>query len=258
MQRNSRDLLTVSPPTFDRTHFSRADRQLGSANAPYDRAWLMARFEEGLQIRMLPPPMRGIVLFQPGRLSWRPIHGLDNALVVHDMRVESEPTSRAAAGRLWDAVEGFARFYGFAVILAILGPQDGLISPDVAPGCGWTTFDDGPNGSRLAGRVISGPVALPRFPRDWSARAAYLGPGPVIQITEERRHICNRARRLIRQAAARGVHVRLDRLADPAEARARAVTPVANFAAIRDGVLLGGADISDADLLKALIRLPRP
>jgi hypothetical protein len=37
--------------------------------------WLMARFEEGLQIRMLHPPEPGIVLFQPGRLSWRPIEG---------------------------------------------------------------------------------------------------------------------------------------------------------------------------------------
>jgi hypothetical protein len=91
MSRSLRDLVTVSPPTFDRTSFAWADRQLGAAHAPYDRDWLMARFEEGLQIRMLHPPEPGIVLFQPGRLSWRPIEGLDNAIVVHDLRVTDGP-----------------------------------------------------------------------------------------------------------------------------------------------------------------------
>jgi hypothetical protein len=134
MSRSLRDLVTVSPPTFDRTAFSWADRQLSAAHAPYERDWLMARFEEGLQIRMLHPPEPGIVLFQPGRLSWRPIEGLDNAIVVHDLRVTDGPDARAVAKRLWDGVEEFAQFYGFASVLAVMGEEEGLVSPAFAPG----------------------------------------------------------------------------------------------------------------------------
>lgn len=264
MPRQLRDLVTVSPPTFDQTRFAAVDRQLCTAHAPYDKSWIMARFEEGLQIRMLPPPASGLVLFQPGRLSWRPIEGLDSALVVHDLRVAADASSRSSAARLWTAVELFARFYGFSTILALMGSPEvphgntqgaahgGLIAPDCAPGRGWITFDRGPLGARLTGRVLTGPVALPRLPRDWRARAAALGPGAVIQTTGESARTEARAAWLIARAASAGVVVRHDRLTTPWEARSRGVSPVAGFAALRDGVLLGGADRPDAELLHGL------
>jgi hypothetical protein len=89
------------------------------------------------------------------------------------------------AKRLWDGVEEFAQFYGFASVLAVMGEEEGLVSPSFAPGRRWMTMDEGPGGARLSARVLMGPVDLPRFPRDWRARAAALGPGPVIQTTGE-------------------------------------------------------------------------
>jgi hypothetical protein len=247
-------LLTVSPPTFDRMPFAWADQALRAHRAPYDRAWLMARFEEGLQIRMLPPPTAGIVLFQPGRLSWRPVEGVAQALVVHDLRVEPGPGARRAASRLWAGVEDFGRFYGFASVLAVLGARDGLIAPEAAPGRGWVTFDEAPQGvggARLAGKVLTGPMSLPHFPTDWRARAAALGPGPVLQTTDESPEIEARAQRLCARAAAAGIHVTRDRLATPHDARNRAVAPGTAFAAVFDGKLIGGQGLDDATILSA-------
>jgi len=264
MSRSLRTLLTVSPPTFDRVPFSWADQALCAHHAPYDRAWLMARFEEGLQIRMLPPPEAGLVLFQPGRLSWRPIEEAGQAIVVHDLRVEPGPAAQKAAQRLWAGVEDFARFYGFSAVLAVLGAADGLIAPDLAPGRGWVTLDTFPSGSgqagdgaaaapaaRLAGRVLAGPVSLPHFPTDWRARAATLGPGAVLQTTAESPEIEARADGLCRKAAAAGIPVARDRLTSPHEARTRAVSPGTAFAAINDGIFLGGQALPDRVILRA-------
>jgi hypothetical protein len=251
MPRSLRDLLTVSPPTFDRTSFAGVDRQLGAAHSPYDRTWLMARFGEGLQIRMLPPSDPGIVLFQPGRLSWRPIDGLDDAVVVHDLRVRPGPGARVAAERLWRGVEDFARFYGFSSVLAILGEEEGLVVPTCGPGRGWMTADVGPGAARLVARVLHGPMSLPRFPRDWLARAAATGPGPVIQTTGESQKLETRAARLTARAAEGGIRVRRDRFSGPHEARARAVSPGATFSVLLDGIRLGGTELADAAILAA-------
>jgi hypothetical protein len=252
MTRSLRDLVTVTPPSFDRTAFSWADRRLGTAHAPYDRSWLMARFDEGLQIRMLHPPEPGIVLFQPGRLSWRPIEGSGDAIVVHDLRVADGPDARARAGRLWHGVEHFARFYGFSSVLAPIGREEGLVSPGFAPGRGWIVLDEAPGGARLAARVLQGPVALPRFPVDWRARAAALGPGPVIQTSGESRRTEARARRICALAEDAGVTVRRDHLTTPDQARHRAVSPGATFSAVLDGTRIGGLDLSDTELVRAL------
>jgi hypothetical protein len=249
MPRSLRDLVTVSPPTFDRTAFSWADRQLSAAHAPYERDWLMARFEEGLQIRMLHPPEPGIVLFQPGRLSWRPIEGLDNAVVVHDLRVADGPNARAVAKRLWDGVEEFAQFYGFASVLAVLGEEEGLISPSFAPGRRWMTIDEGPGGARLSARVLYGPMDLPHFPRDWRARAAALGPDPVIQTTGESGATERRAARLVERAAGAGIRVCRDRLSTPDLSRHRAVSPGATFSVVAGARRVGGLELSDEEIL---------
>jgi hypothetical protein len=253
-------LLTVSPPTFDRTPFSWVDRALRTHHAPYDRAWLMARFDEGLQIRMLPPPTPGIVLFQPGRLAWRPVEGGAQSLVVHDLRVEPGPDARKVAAHLWAGVEEFARFYGFSSVLAVIGAEDGLIAPEVAPGRGWVIFDEGPRGAaadgvsgraRLAGRVLTGPVALPHFPTDWRARAAALGSAPVIQTTAESPEIETRADTLCARAAAAGIPVGRDRLTSPHDAQTRAVSPETAFSVVLDGAFLGGLGLDDRTILRA-------
>ncbi len=252
MSRSLRDLVTVSPPTFDRTSFTWVDRQLSAAHAPYERDWLMGRFEEGLQIRMLHPPEPGIVLFQPGRLSWRPIEGLDDAVVVHDLRVSDGPEARCVARWLWQGVEEFARFYGFSSVLAAMGHEEGLVSPAFAPGRRWMTVDEGPGGARLTARVLHGPIPLPHFPRDWRARAASLGPDPVIQTTGESGATEARAAQLCARAAGAGLQVRRERLTTPELSRHRAVSPGATFSLVVAGERVGGLELSDEALFAAI------
>lgn len=249
MPRSDRFYLTVSPPTFDRTEFPGVDRALEAPHAPFARDWLMARFSEGLQIRMLRAPLSGFVVFQPGRLSWRPIEGADRAIVVHDLRVARNEHAKEAARRLWSVAEGFARYYGYAAALAAVGSEDGLIAPTLAPGRGWLELDRGAGDVRLLGRVFHGPMAVPHFPRDWMRRAAGQGSGLVIQTTGESAVLETRADRLGETLRARGIPVRRQRFANADEARQWATSPGAVFSVICDGVRLGGPELRDQDVL---------
>ena len=253
------DTVTVSPPTFDRTAFARTDATLTAPHAPYDRDWLMARFGEGLEIRMLKPPYEGLVMFQPGRLSWRPIEGAEQAVVIHDLRVGTGPLARQSAVRLWSAVENFAKYYGYAAVLALLGKGPGLVSPSVAsPPRGWLHYATGPDGARLIGHILQGPMALPAFPSDWQDRAAALGDGIVLQTTGESLPLEARAHGLRGALAARGVEVRHDRLSGPDDVRARALYPGAAYAVACRGCLIGGAELGPDDLLRAVLSRAEP
>ncbi len=253
MSMRNRDTVTVSPPSFDRTAFADTDAALPAPHAPYDRDWLMARFAEGLQIRMLKPPYEGFVMFQPGRLAWRPIEGAERAVVIHDLRVGPGTLARESAARLWSVAGSFARYYGYALVLALLGKGAGLISPGMAPGRGWLTFDEGPCGERLVGQVLQGPLALPCFPRDWVPRAAGVGSGLVIQTTGESRRLEAVARNTVDALSARGVPVRLDRLTDPESVRTRALCPGSAYTVACGGRVIGGAELGPEDLLRAVL-----
>ncbi len=251
MPQSDRDLVTVSPPTFDRVDFARVDQDLAANHPAYDRTWLMDRFSEGLEIRMLRGTPSGFVMFQPGRLAWRPILGADRAIVVHDLRVAEGAETAPALRRLWSNVEDFARYYGYSAILALGGEADGLIAAAHRPGRGWMRLEDDGQGARLWGRVLHGPMALPRLPQDWAARAARLGAGVVLQTTEEPLGWSARVNRIDALLWAHGIPLRVDRLRDGPDVQARAVAVDAAFSVVVDGVRVGGADMTDAAILAA-------
>lgn len=253
MLTHGNDLLTVSPPRLDRTDFARLDRSLPRPLSPYDRGWIMARFREGLQIRLLRRPSEGMVLFQPGKLAWRPILGVGRAIVVHDLRVAGGPHAPEAVDCLWGAVLSFAQYFGFPLVTAIIGTEPGLIAPDHAPGRGWITCDAGAGDARLVMRVLHGPVAMPRLPRDWAGRARDLGPGLVIVTSGESAPLEARAQALRMELAPRGVAIRHIRACDGPDLRARALTPGAAYAVSCDGRHLGGAELGADDLLRAAL-----
>lgn len=254
MLHRGRDTVTVSPPTFERTAFARVDARLAAGHAPMHRGWLMARFAEGLQIRMLRPPLEGLVIFHPGKLAWRPIDGVDRALVVQDLRVAPGPQARDGAARLWAVAEDFARYFGLVSVVALVGTQAGLIAPELAPGRGWCTLDQGVGNARLVGRVLQGPIAVPQLPRDWDRRAAALGPGVTIQTTGESSALERRARTLLRALKARGVHARHDRLVTSEAVRARALCPAAVYSVAVDGRFIGGPEVTPGVILDHLGR----
>ncbi|WJY21713.1 hypothetical protein QTA57_00430 [Fontisubflavum oceani] len=156
MVRQRKELLTVTPPTLERFGFDQIDQALAITGPAMRRDWLLARFQEGLQLRMLRTPDLGLIAFTPGRAAWVPIAGAEEAVVVHDLRVGAQSTAPETVRRLWTAVEEWARFYGFSSVLALSGSALGLIPPDMITGRRYVCLDEGPGKTRLMGKVLRG------------------------------------------------------------------------------------------------------
>jgi len=257
MPGGGRDIVVVSPPNLEKSEFARVDAALSAPHAPLNRDWLLARFAEGLQVRLLKAPNEGLVWCQPGKLAWRPIEGVGRTLVIQDLRVAPGALAREGLARLWSAAERFANYYGFVAVVALVGSGPGLVAQDRAPGRGWMSLDTGPDDVRLVGRVLQGPQVLPFLPTDWTQRAAALGPGVVIQTTGESAGLEARAEDTVARVMAQGQRARHDRLAGPDQVRARAVRPGAVYSVVIDGVVAGGPELT-VEAILALLRRGAP
>lgn len=241
-----RNVITVSPPNLDRTGFLRLEAGLAGPDQPTGRDWLMDRLAEGLQVRMLRPPLRGFIEFAPGRATWRPILGAGQSVVIECLRVDAAPGREEAIGALLRAAEDWARYYGFSMLVM---PTGAAVDPEMLAELrrqGYLVLDRTLGGVRLWGRVLQGPVPLPGLPQDWRERAARLGPGLVVQSLSNGNGQRPMVDELLSRARKAGLPARRDQLATAEEARARLACPNAMSCVVLDGELVGNSGWSVA------------
>ncbi|PIV75269.1 MAG: hypothetical protein COW55_06130 [Rhodobacteraceae bacterium CG17_big_fil_post_rev_8_21_14_2_50_65_11] len=231
----ARDIITVCPPNLDRTGFLSLDNRLDGGAGLTSRDWLLDRLRDGFQIRMLRAPRKGFIAFAPGRASWWPVFGADRCVVVQRLWVEAVNDSVAL---LLTEAEEWARYYGFWAVLALIGQGVDRCAEADLHARGYSIADDSDAGVMLCARILQGPTALPRLPRDWGARAAALGPGLVIQSAGHCPDQTARAEALVSHAREAGLAARLDRIDSAQDARNRLAAPGALFCVALDGEII--------------------
>ena len=235
MARTARQIITVSPPNLDKTGFLPLECRLGGGAGPISRDWLIDRFNDGFQVRMLRAPRRGFIEFAPGRVSWWPIERADDSVVIQRLRVEDEADGGDAAVILLREAEDWARFYGFSAVLALSGHGVGPFGEAELQAHGYRVIDETEDGVLLRAHVLQGPTELPHLPRDWTARMSRLGPGLVIQTTGHCPVQDVRAGLLLSWARQAGLSARLDAITTAEDARARLAAPGTLYCAVLDG-----------------------
>jgi hypothetical protein len=238
MRRHPSDLITISPTNLDRSGYFSDDLALDWPDAITDRAWLADRFAEGMQMRMLHGSPDGFVGFMSGRAIWRPILGAHSFLAIQSVRTGAMSGDPLTMSRLLGAVEDWARYYGYMGVVVLLDAMDAARSFHQRCLSGYCRFDQTAGGVWLLGKVLEGPVELPRLPQDWAERAAKMGPGLVIQTAAGCQAHTQLAHRLIRQARAHQIPARQDVLISALDVRARVVRPTGLFSVVLDGRLL--------------------
>lgn len=238
MARTARQIITVSPPNLDKTGFLSLENGLGGREGPVSRDWLIDRFNDGLQVRMLREPRRGFIEFAPARASWWPLVEMGNSVVVQRLRVDEATDPGDAAVLLLREAEDWARYYGFWAVLVLTGHGvDPGTEADIQS-CGYTVVDETEGGVLLRAHVLQGPMALPRLPRDWGMRTAALGSGLVIQTTGHCVDQTARGEALLAWSRAQGLSARMERLETAREARDRLAAPGTLFCVVLDGEVI--------------------
>jgi len=253
MARTVSKTITISPPNLARTGFLTLAQELSGAAAPSNRDWLLQRFEEGYQVRMLRPPARGYIEFAPGRASWRALNGADRCVVVQCLYADGP---EGAADLLW-AAEEWARYYDFAAIMVLVGPHPCLCAPDLVTSAGYSVIDQTQCVS-LFGKVLQGPLPLPALPQNWAARQAALGPGLVVQCPARSEERLAFARDLVAQGEQLGLCARIGLIETAAAARKAQASPTSPFSVVLNGQAIDDGQLTDFQILQALRQRAAP
>ncbi|WP_146636195.1 hypothetical protein [Nioella nitratireducens] len=237
MARGPRNVITVSPPNLERTGFLSLEQGFAGPSRATRRDWLLERFSEGLQVRMLRPPLRGFVEFAPCRVSWQPLACNGDSVVIE--RLEIDPGSRPSPGlgTLLRAAEEWAGYFGFASVLLPIRAEAG-VSARALSDHGYCCVDRTVGKTGLWMRVLHGPTLLPFLPQDWQARTAALGPGLVVQSGGQSDEQHDIAQGLLDRATAAGLPARFDLLTCAEDARKRTVWPGTLFSVVLDGEVI--------------------
>ncbi|MGI3184248.1 hypothetical protein [Nioella aestuarii] len=239
MARVPRNVITVSPPNLDRSGFLSLEKGLAEPDHSTGRDWLIDRLSQGLQVRMLRPPLRGFIEFVPGRATWRPITGAGQSVVIEALRVDGQAGRVVGIGALLRVAEDWARYFGFSTLLIMVRDGDDPEMRAELRRQNYVTLDRTMGSVQLWGRVLQGPISLPLLPQDWLGRASRLGPGLVVQSLGDGDALWQRAEELLSRGREAGLATRHDHLSKPEQARVRLASPDAMSCVVLDGDLVG-------------------
>lgn len=248
MARTVSKTITVSPPNLMRTGFLDLEQEMLGTSAPSSRDWLLQRFEEGHQVRILRPPGRGFVEFAPGRASWRALSGADQCVVVQCLHADG----LKSAADLLRAAEDWARYFDFAAVMVVAGAHPCLPAPEVATAAGYLVVGETAGGVSLYGKILQGPVPLPALPQNWRARWAALGPGLVVQCAARSPERLEFARDLVARGKKLGLPARVDLIETAAAAQKGLASPVSPFSVVVNGDCIDDGQLSDFQIWQAV------
>lgn len=213
------------------------------------RAWLRARFAEGLQVRLLGDGERGFVEFIPGRHAWRGIEGADDLVVIHCLWVVGKSKGKGFSSLLLEEVEGWARQNGYRGVAALTSTGNWLIAPGVLERRGYRMVDQAAPGYALLAQTFA-PGPDPRLSGGWEDKARALGPGLVVLRSAQCPYLEDAASNARAAAEKLGLPFSDRRIDSAEDLRRLSPTPYGVFALVLDGVLLSSTYLLEKDIVK--------
>ncbi|GKY88869.1 GNAT family N-acetyltransferase [Sinisalibacter aestuarii] len=231
------DIITVTAETVDDYGFFCKMSARKSPAWQAKRAWLLNRFAEGLQLRLLGEGERGFIEFMPGAKCWRAIDDAEDYMVIHCLWVVGASKGQGHAGALLDTAETWAREAGFRGIAALTGSGNWLISPGVLEHRGYTCIDRAEHGFQLTAKTFeSGTV--PHLSGGWHTKAEACEPGLTVLRSAQCPYLEDAAMHASRAADRLGLafHDRVIETAD--DLRRLSPSPYGTYALVHDGRLV--------------------
>ncbi|MBV7377797.1 hypothetical protein [Maritimibacter dapengensis] len=245
------NLITVTPDTLEEHGFFCKMSARKSHAWQAKRDWLLARFSEGLELRLLGGKQRGFVEFMPAARCWRAIENADDLMAIHCLWVVGKSKGKGHARALMEEVERTAHVRGFKGVTVLASKGNWLAKPEVFAHFGYETVEEAaPGFSLMVKRFAPGPA--PRLSGSWAAKAAACGPGLTVLRSAQCPYLEDAAEHVKTFAAAQVIPFKDVRLESAADIRTRAPSPYGVYALVRDGRLVAYHYLLPKDLAQVL------
>lgn len=245
------EIITVTADNVDEHGFFCKMSARGSPAWNAKRDWLMARFEEGLQLRLLGDGERGFIEFMPGAKCWRAIDGAEDYVVIHCLWVVGRSRGRRFARDLLDEVDDWARAEGYPGVAALTSRGTWLIAPGILEHHGFRAVEVCGDGFELWAKS-HGTLAVPRLSGGWAQKAAACGPGVTVLRSAQCPYLEDAAANARAAAGALGLGFREVVIETAEELRRLSPTPYGTYALVLDGRCVSYHPLTEKAALRAL------
>ena len=245
-------LVRVTPQTVEKTGFFCKMSGRKTEGYKRKRAWLDARFSEGLEIAMLGDGERGMIETMPGASCWRAIEAEDY-LVIHCLWVVGKSKGKGFARLLLDDAEQRARAQGFKGLAAVASTGNWLMGPQILDRYGFVrTADDAPYSIHV--KRFDDTAADPVFTGGHRDKARAAGAGLTAFVTDQCPYLADATRTFEVQAAEHGIPFRVERIETVKAVREKMPSPYGVFGVVRDGELFADNYLLPKQIAKLLER----
>jgi L-amino acid N-acyltransferase YncA len=213
-------------------------------------AWVKARLDEGLRIKLLKLPERGFIEYIPGEKAWRAVRA-KGWMVIHCLWVVGRSKGRGLGSLLVDECVKDARKAGMSGVAMVTTEGNWLSGRKILEKHGFEAVDAAPPSFTLMAKPFkTGP--RPSFPKDWEARAARFGPGLTVLRTDQCPYLPDAVANLMKAAARKRIKARVVELRTAREVQALSPSPYGAFNIVLDGRLAGYHYLLEEDAAAAL------
>jgi GNAT superfamily N-acetyltransferase len=232
------DIVVVTPETVEQTGFFCKMSARGTPGYERKKAWLDARFAEGLQMRLLGGGERGFIEFIPGDYAWRAIEGAADYLVIHCLWVVGRSKGKGLSSALIHEASEYAKANGYKGLTAVTSRGNWLVDAGILSHHGFAKIASAPPSFDLMVLKFDPSAPDPRFCGGWEEKLAAMGPGLVVQRTGQCPYLDDAAAHARGYAEDVGLPFSDIVFSSAEELRQRSPTPYGVFALALDGRLI--------------------
>jgi GNAT superfamily N-acetyltransferase len=247
------ELFTVDAANVDKHGFFCYMSKPKAPGYRQKRAWLEARFAEGMKIKIIHEQGGrdvGFVEYLPGEHAWRAVQA-PGYLVIHCLWVVGKGKGKGYGTRLVQACLEDARAQNKQGVVMVSSDRVWLAGKQLFLRNGFVEVDQAPPSFQLlVHRFGSGPE--PAFPQDWEARQARFGPGLTVVRTPQCPYIENGTEQVLQIAQEKGIPARVVELTSAREVQETSPSAYGVFGIVLDGRLFSYHYLLPKDFEKLL------
>lgn len=245
------EIITVTADNVDEYGFFCKMSARKSPAWKAKRAWLMARFEEGLQLRLLGDGERGFIEFMPGAKCWRGIEDADEFVVIHCLWVVGKSRGQGYARDLLNEAENWARENGFRGMAALTSRGNWLVAPGVLEHHGFRRMGRCGDVFELWAKadVVH---ENPRIAGGWALKAEACGPGVTVLRSAQCPYLETASANARAAAEQLGLPFREIMLETAEDVRRLSPTPYGTYALVKDGKCISYHYLLEKEVKKLL------
>ncbi len=245
-------IMNVDRSNVDEIGFFCYMSKRGSEGYLHKLAWVKARLDEGMRLKIFKLPERGFIEYIPGEHAWRAIDA-KGWMVIHCLWVVGKSKGKGLGAALLEECVKDARKAGMLGVAMVTSTGNWLAGKKLFEGRGFKAVDTAPPSFTLMVKALK-PGRLPSFPGDWADRAARFGKGLTILTSGQCPYHPDATRILTAAAAKAKIKTRVVELRTARQAQTLSPSPYGVFQVVLDGKLLAYHYLTEDGALKLLGR----